>query len=86
MAARIRYADRGYAGFFDTIKVDEAALGRVYQFDLALLQGVEEVRAAAEAAAGAASGLGGAVQKMIAALDALDTRLAEREAILGGMK
>lgn len=85
-AARIRYADRGYAGFFDTMKVDEGALERVYQFDLSLLQGVDEVRSAAEAAAGAASGVGAAVQKMIAALDALDSRLGEREAILGGMK
>src|SRR6185436_13358608 len=30
--ARIRYADRGYAGFFDAVKVDEAVLERVYEF------------------------------------------------------
>src|SRR5688500_8850900 len=44
--ARVRYADRGYSGFFDTIKVDEALLERVYQFDLGLLAGVEEVQLA----------------------------------------
>jgi hypothetical protein len=32
--ARVRYADRGYSGFFDEIKVDETMLERVYQFDL----------------------------------------------------
>src|SRR6185436_11647807 len=30
--ARIRFADRGYAGFFDAVKVDEAVLERVYEF------------------------------------------------------
>jgi hypothetical protein len=71
---RIRYADRGYAGFFDAIKVDEAVLGRVYEFDLGLLAGVDAVAAAADAKA------------MTAAVDAIDQRLAEREAILGGIK
>ncbi len=50
VANRIRYADRGYAGFFDAIKVDEAALDRVYRFDLALVDNVEAARAAAAAA------------------------------------
>jgi hypothetical protein len=47
--ARFRYADRGYAGFFDAIKVDEQALERVYQFDLGLLSDVQAVRGAASA-------------------------------------
>ena len=72
--ARIRYADRGYAGFFDAIKVDEAVLGRVYEFDLGLLSGVEAVASAADAKA------------MAAAVYAIDQRLADREAILGGIK
>ena len=76
-ANRIRYADRGYSGFFATIKVDEAMLGRVYEFDLQLLAGVDQVRAAADR-----SHLG----DMITALDALDTKLNEREAILSGIQ
>lgn len=72
---RIRYADRGYAGFFDPVKVDEAMLARVYEFDLALLAGVDAVSAARPDLAA-----------MLAALDALDARLAERAAILGGVK
>ena len=71
---RIRYADRGYAGFFDTIKVDEAALARVYEFDLGLLHDVDAVREAMS------------VQRMIDRIDALDARLAEREQILSGIK
>ena len=86
VAARVRYADRGYAGFFDAIKIDEAVLDRVYRFDLALLKGVEEAREASRAAASAAGGVGPALQEFIARLDALDEALAEREQILSGVK
>lgn len=74
VVARIRWADRGYAGFFDTVKVDEAVLERVYQFDLALLDSVEAVHQATD------------VKAAIAALDAMDQRLHDREAILSGAK
>ena len=82
VAARIRYADRGYAGFFDAIKVKEDVLERVYQFDLDLVTGVDAVRAAADQIASDPSG----VRAMIAALDGLDGRLGEREAILSGIQ
>jgi hypothetical protein len=83
VVARIRYADRGYAGFFATVKVDEAALERIYTFDLSLLGGVDAARSAAQAAAPAGSG---GVQSLLAALDALDARLADREAVLSGIQ
>jgi hypothetical protein len=85
LVARVRYADRGYSGFFDAIKVDETMLGRVYQFDLDLLRDVEEVQAAASEAASASdvkAGLGA----LIARIDAADTHLSEREQILSGIK
>ena len=86
VAARLRYAERGYAGFFDTVKVDEAVLARVYELDLSLLDGVEAVRAATEAARGAsAPGVRPAVQAATGAVDQLDERLTEREAILRGV-
>lgn len=85
VANRIRYADRGYSGFFDVVKVDEAALGRLYQFDLELLENVDVIHAAAEGAA-AASDRQAAVAHMVREIDALDRRLDEREAILSGIK
>lgn len=85
VVARIRYADRGYAGFFDTIKVDEAALERVYRFDLGLLQGVEEALRTATGAAAAPNPVQ-AVRDTVARLDALDSALAERESILAGIR
>ncbi len=81
---RIRYADRGYSGFFDTVKVDENVLARVYQFDLSLLAGVEAVHAAAPAAVAAPSRE--TLQALTTRIDALDTQLADREAILSGVK
>ena len=86
VAARIRYADRGYAGFFDAVKVDDAVLDRVYRFDLALLTGVEEARESAQAAGAAAGGVGPALGAFIARLDALDAALGEREQILSGVR
>ena len=86
VAARLRYADRGYSGFFDAIKVDEAALDRVYQFDLALVNGVEEARAAAKAAGAAAGGISPALEALVGKLDALDAALGEREQLLSGIR
>ncbi len=85
MSNRLRYADRGYAGFFDTVKVDEAMLARVYEFDMSLLQGVESVGAAATAAQ-AGPDQRSALLQMIAQLDAMDRALSERESILAGVK
>jgi hypothetical protein len=80
--AKVRYADRGYAGFFDAIKVDEQALERVYQFDLGLIADVQAVKGAAQAGGDARAALSG----MIASLDALDTRMNDREQILSGIR
>jgi hypothetical protein len=85
VVARIRYADRGYAGFFDAIKVDDALLARVYQFDLDLLGAVEEISLAAQAAA-ASDNVKAGVSALVAQIDALDGRLAEREQLLSGFK
>jgi hypothetical protein len=85
VAARIRYADRGYAGFFDAIKVDDAMLERVYQFDLGLMADCTSVTGASSALA-AATDTKASLDALIRALDALDARLSEREQILSGIK
>src|SRR5918911_3946807 len=40
---RIRFASYGYAGFFDAVKIQEPQLDRIYQFDLALVEKVEQL-------------------------------------------
>jgi hypothetical protein len=85
VVARIRFADRGYAPFFAPVKVDESILGRVYEFDMALIGGVDQVRAAAQAAGAATTDVAAAVRALVAEIDALDTRMNERETILSGI-
>ncbi|MBU0638936.1 MAG: hypothetical protein KKB50_08740 [Planctomycetes bacterium] len=55
LAARLRHAEYGYSGLFDAVKIREAELDRLYEFDAALLDRIEqmgEVLGAATAAAG----------------------------------
>ncbi len=85
VANRIRYAERGYSGFFDAVKVDETVLAKVYQFDMGLIEDVDGVRAGAAAAA-QASDARAAVQDLIGRIDALDARLSDRENVLRGVK
>ena len=47
-ADRVRTATYGYAGFFDVVKVKEAQLDALYNFDNALLDEVAKIAAAIE--------------------------------------
>jgi hypothetical protein len=85
VAARIRWADRGYSGFFDTVKVDEALLERVYQFDLGLVTYVDSISQAAGQVAGAAD-VRTALRALVGQVDVLDQSLAQREQILSGIQ
>lgn len=42
-ASSLRYADYGFSGFFDQVKIGEAELDRVYAFDQALLGDVNQM-------------------------------------------
>src|SRR5258706_712364 len=87
VANRIRYAERGYSGFFDAVKVDETVLAKVYQFDMGLIEDVDGVRAASAAADAAQAGdARTAMQDLIGRIDALDARLSDRENVLRGVK
>jgi len=41
LANTIRHASYGYSGFFDQVKIQEAELDRLYQYDLSLMGDVE---------------------------------------------
>jgi len=78
---RIRFASYGYAGFFDTVKIEEPQLEAIYRFDLALTEKVEEAeRRARELSAGAgdAGGLKEASAGLERALDDLNRAFDER--------
>ena len=82
---RIKTASYGYAGLFDAIKVDEAALDRLYDFDQAMLEGVDKIAADLdrldEAAQAEAATLTEAGQ-LIADLEALNNTFSRRQDVI----
>lgn len=40
---RVRFASYGYSGFFDAVKIDEAQLDALYEFDHALVEQIDEI-------------------------------------------
>jgi hypothetical protein len=54
-ANRIRHADYGYTGFFDAVKIWEDELEKLYEYDLALTDSVEQLAAAIEGLPGTAA-------------------------------
>jgi hypothetical protein len=42
---RIRHATYGYSSFFSAVKVDAAKLDKIYEYDLALLDGISGLEA-----------------------------------------
>ncbi len=82
---RIKTASYGYAGLFDAIKVDEAALDRLYEFDLAMLDGAGRVSAAIANIVQAVEGEGsaaGSVNALISELEALNTTFSHRQDVI----
>jgi len=78
---RIRFASYGYAGFFDERKIEETQLDRIYQFDLSLVEKVEEFERLARelsSKAGTAEGLKAAAAEVERAADDLNHTFDER--------
>ena len=78
---RVRFASYGYAGFFDAVKIQEPQLDRIYQFDLALVEKVEQLeRLARELAqkSSTADGLKAAAAELEGAADDLNRTFDER--------
>jgi hypothetical protein len=81
----IRYADQGYSGFFDLVKIKEAELDRVYELDANIAElavrfsdGFKDLAAAPLAAAG--------LEALHACLDQIDAAFAQRTALLKGVE
>jgi hypothetical protein len=83
---QVRTAARGYAGFFDAIKIREEELDRLYEFDEALLADIPHVSEGLSALETAISSQAGVVEAIRDVGEAVD-RLADywrrrREAVL----
>lgn len=85
--SRIKYADRGYSGFFATVKIDLPALEVIHQLDLAL---VTEVTAVEQAIKGLVKGLDNSALKdallgVDTAIEQLNAKFKEREDAVTGV-
>jgi hypothetical protein len=78
---RVRFAAYGYAGFFDAVKIGEPQLDRIYQFDLALVERVEQLERLARELGSKSStpeGLKAAAAELEGATDDLNRTFDER--------
>jgi hypothetical protein len=75
----IRFADRGYRGWFDVHKVQEDELDKLYEFDVALAENVNAVEEAMKALSTAAE-LGGPIGSQVGGMIDLLLRFSEKMA------
>jgi|WetSurMetagenome_2_1015567.scaffolds.fasta_scaffold00570_16 hypothetical protein len=81
----IRFADRGYRGWFDVHKVQEDELDKLYAFDVALaedVQAIEEAVKALYSAAGAGDTISGHVDGLIGLLLGFSEKMASRRDLM----
>lgn len=86
---RVRFASYGYGGFFDVVKVEEAQLDRLYQFDLALVERVEAIEQHGRELGGKATtaeGLKQAATELERAIDELNRAFDERQRVISDSK
>ncbi|MCD6520197.1 MAG: hypothetical protein J7M05_09785 [Anaerolineae bacterium] len=86
---RLKTASYGYAGLFDAIKVDEAALDKLYAFDAAMLEGVEKVAKLLDRLAEAAEAeerTPPEANELIRELEALNNTFSQRQDVILSQK
>ena len=84
---KIKSAAQGYAGFFDAVKVKEAELDNLYQFDQAMLARVDEVSDAINAVQTALDnqeGLPQAIRNLLKTIDAGLAHFEKRSEVVTG--
>jgi len=87
--ARVRHGEQGYSGFSPAIRIEEEALDRLYEYDYAMIEGLDRaaqglpaIRTAIEANDKAA--FEKAVKALRADLKAFDDAFKQRIAIISG--
>lgn len=82
---RLKTASYGYAGLFDAVKVDEAALDKLYEFDRSMMDGVDAIAAVLDKLAGAVSLQQAAMpeaMELASVLDGLNTTFSRRQDVI----
>ena len=79
---RVRFADYGYSGFFDVVKIEEAQLDGLYRFDLMLTEQVDNLETKVrelKAGSGEAERLKATATDFENAIDEFDRKFDERQ-------
>lgn len=85
---RIRYADYGYAGFFDALKINEEELDKLYEFDGSLanyISVISESLIALESAVDSGEGIKEKLKSTEKLIKELDIKFDEREKLITGV-
>ncbi len=81
----IRFAARGYRGWFDMHKVREDELDKLYAFDVGLVENIEELEELfqiLEAAASASSDMKNPIDEMVATLIEFSSKMSQRSELM----
>ena len=81
----VRFADRGYRGWFDMHKVRETELGSLYAFDIALVEDIERLEEAFERLHQAGTdeaAFRGSVTEIVSLLDDMSEKMASRRELM----
>lgn len=79
LANRIRHADYGSSGFFDAVKIGQAELDRIYEFDLGLSDTVEYLALQVEQLPETADEQ--MLQRLLEAVEGADTKFDRRATV-----
>ena len=82
VANKIKSAGQGYTGLFDTIKIGDAELEKIYQYDLGLVEAAKEVELAATQLGGDATTAQAKARQMGDLLDKIDDYFSKRTEII----
>lgn len=81
----VRFADRGYRGWFDMHKVQESELDKLYAFDVGMVEDVEQLEQAFEQLSSAGTDadlLRSSVSEIISLLNQFSERMASRRELM----
>ena len=85
LALSIRFADYGASGFFDAVKIREAELDRLYEFDLGLTDDITLLAASVIAIPEPGGDPADALTTLANRVAALESEWAKREGIVNGL-
>ncbi len=81
---RIQFADYGYAGLFDTVKVDEPVLDQLYQYDVQVQEQARALEDFCNALSADSPSLRPDIELLDDKVNALDAFFTEREHLITG--